>query len=72
MDGAVSLQEARHPRAGIAVGAAILAMWAGAVAIELAAGDPADERTPVPQTSFTDARGTWPAWPGSSYAPVFR
>jgi hypothetical protein len=35
-------QPARHPRAGIAIGLAILASWVGAVGLALAGGDSVD------------------------------
>jgi hypothetical protein len=38
----------RHPRAGLAVALAILAVWLGAFSIALATGDPAGERRATP------------------------
>jgi hypothetical protein len=35
-------QRARHPRAGVAIGLAILAFWVGALGLALATGDPVD------------------------------
>ena len=62
----LTIRLAGPSRAGIAVVAAIVALWAGAVAVEFATDTAAEERKPAP-TRVTDGRGTWPAWPGSSY-----
>ena len=37
-------QRARHPRAGVAIGLAILASWVGALGLALATGGPVDGR----------------------------
>jgi hypothetical protein len=38
----------RHPRAGVALGLAILAAWLAALGVALLTGDPADERRGPP------------------------
>ena len=42
------VQPPRHPRAGVAVGLAILAVWLGAFSVALLTGDPSDERRGAP------------------------
>jgi hypothetical protein len=43
-------QPARHPRAGIAVGLAILATWLGAFGFAAATAEPGDSARPAPTT----------------------
>lgn len=42
------MEPPRHPRAGVAVGLAILAAWCGAFGVALLTGDSADERRSPP------------------------
>jgi hypothetical protein len=42
---------APHPRAGVAIGLTIAALWLGAFGVALATGEPADDhRTPPAET----------------------
>jgi hypothetical protein len=45
-----------HPRAGVAVGLTIAAVFLGAFGVALATGDPADERRTPPAEIRNDAR----------------
>jgi hypothetical protein len=48
-------QRARHPRAGVAVGLAILAFWIGALGLALATGNPVEgQRTAVGGTDAVE------------------
>jgi hypothetical protein len=47
-------QPAPHPRAGVAIGAAILAAWLGALGVAFASSDPAEpQRVAVPAAEQT-------------------
>jgi hypothetical protein len=77
-------QRPRHPRAGLAVGAAILAAWAGVVALDLATSDStADDRgsaasgavatpplvAPAPGAAAADLQEAVESWAGAVRDP---
>ena len=49
-------QPPRHPRAGVAVGLAILAVWLGAFSVVLLTGDPAGEQQGTPAAGAVETR----------------
>jgi hypothetical protein len=61
-------QEARHPRAGLAIGTAILVAWIAAVAIALATGDSGDgDRGGPPATRSGEVPNARPGLVSSGY-----
>jgi hypothetical protein len=46
----------RHPRAGIALGLAILAVWLGGFSVALVTGEPGDERRGSQSAPVTASR----------------
>jgi hypothetical protein len=61
-------QRARHPRAGVAIGLAILASWLGAFGLALATSEPVDGQ----RTAVTSADAVETAQSGTKRPPESR
>jgi hypothetical protein len=65
------MHPARHPRAGMAIGLAILAAWLGAIGVAAATGDsPTGVQSAAPASGAVDAASVRPAHAGPGYIVV--